>query len=238
MKKIISTILFLAVTAVYAQSFQISYNGEQVGESLDFIATEPDDDNELVIILTNDSEAVDSIFLMKRVIEEVPGSSNVFCIGGLCTEPDITASSSPMILQPGESSNSGTFHLLYNPGGAEGTTVVAYTFRSGDFIKSLTVNYIYRSVGIEEADICVNSLTAYPNPATSSVTVAYDLSGLRAGNTRLIITNLVGSKVAVRPINGTSGKVSMDLSNLDSGIYFYSIEADGKIVSTKKLIVK
>ena len=68
--------------------------------------------------------------------------------------------------------------------------------------------------------------------------MAYDLSGFRAGSARLVITNLVGSKVAVHSLNGTSGKVRMDISNLDSGIYFYSIEADGKIVSTKKLIVR
>ena len=84
----------------------------------------------------------------------------------------------------------------------------------------------------------MNSLTAYPNPATSSVTIAYDLSNLSSADTRVVITNLVGSKVAVRPIAGTSGKVSMDISNLDSGIYFYSIESAGKVVSTKKLIVR
>ena len=238
MKKIVSLILFLAVTAVYAQSFQISYNGEQVGETLDFIATEPDDDNELVIILTNDSQEVDSIFLSKRVREEVPGSTNVFCIGGLCAEPNVNSSSSPMVLQPGESSNSAMFHLLYNPGGNEGTTIVDYTFRAGNYTKSLTVNYMYGNTSIAEADIRVNSLTAYPNPATSSVTVAYDLSDIHSGNTRLVITNLVGSKLAVRNLSGSTGKVSIDLSSLDSGIYFYSVEADGKIVSTKKLIVK
>lgn len=236
MKKIIALISFLLVTAAYAQTFQISYNGEEVSDELDFTVTQADEDNELVLILTNNSEDVDNIYLTKQVIAEVPGSINLFCIGGACY--DSQSSSTPLVLQPGESSTGERFHLLYNPMGTEGITTVKYIFYTSRYSDSVTVNYIYGNVGVEDTELLVNSLSAYPNPATSSVTVAYDLSGFRTGSARLIITNLVGSKVAVRPINGTSGKVSIDISDLDSGIYFYSIEADGKIVSTKKLIVK
>ena len=238
MKKIVAFILFSAVIAVYAQSFQISYRGEQVGESLDFIAESPDDDNELVLVLTNNSQEVDTIYLVKHVLAEVEGSYNTFCIGE-CSEPDVTASTEPLILLPGESSDGRSFHLLYNPSGMAGTTTVKYVFTSGSFKDSVTVNYIYDPTGIEEVVVRVNSLTAYPNPATTSVTVAYDLSGLSTGSdASLVITNLVGSKVAERPIAGTSGKVSMDVSGLDAGIYFYSIESGSRIISTKKLIVK
>ena len=236
MKKIVSIILFLAVAAVYAQSFEMSYNGTQVGESLDFIVEVANDDNEFVLTITNTSTEVDSIYLTKTIIAEVPGSTNLFCIGEECYTS--SASTTPLILQPGESSTSRSFHFLYDPGDIEGTTIVKYVFTSGNYTDSVIVNYIYGSSSIATPDVRVNSLNAYPNPATSSVNVSYDLSNLRTGSTRLVITNLVGSKVAVRPISGTSGKVSIDISNLDSGIYFYSIEADGKIVSTKKLIVK
>lgn len=236
MKKIIALILFLAVTAAYAQTFQISYNGEQVDETLDLTVPIANDDNEFVIVLTNNSEDVDNIYLTKHVLAEVPGSTNLFCIGGACY--DSQSSSTPLVLQPGESSNGQQFHLLYNPGETEGVTTVKYIFYTSRYSDSVTINYIYGNVGVEETELLVNSLTAYPNPATSSVTVAYDLSGFHTGSARVVITNLVGSKVATRPINGTSGKVSIDLSILDAGIYFYSIEADGKIVSTKKLIVK
>ena len=237
MKKIVTLILFLAVTAVYAQSFQFFYHGEQVSGTFDFIADRANDDNELALIVTNNSNEVDSIYLTKHVISEVDGSYNTFCIGA-CVDPSVTTSSTPLVLQPGESSTNVSFHLLYNPCGNEGTTTVKYVFTSGSYQDSVTVNYIYGTVGVEEAAVSVNSLTAYPNPATSSVTIAYDLSNLSSADTRVVITNLVGSKVAVRPIAGTSGKVSMDISNLDSGIYFYSIESAGKVVSTKKLIVR
>ena len=236
MKKIIAFILFFVAVAAYAQTFQVTYNGEPVGETLDFIVTEPDDESELVLILTNNSEGVDSINLSKHVIEEVPGSRNLFCIGDGCYEDN--ASRFPLILQPGESSTRENFHLLYNPGSTEGTTVVNYYFSTSSYGVSLTINYIFGNTGVEEEELAVNTLTAYPNPATSSVNIAYDLSGFGNSDARIVLTNLVGSKVAVRPISGTSGKVNLDISALDAGIYFYSIEADGKIVSTKKLIVK
>ena len=238
MKKIISLILLMAVAAVYGQSFQISYNGEPVGEELNYIVEQGNEDNGLVVIITNTSNETESILLSKRVISEISGSYNTFHIGDCC-DPSITVAPVPFILQPGESSDGNSFHLLYNPCGKEGTTTVEYTFSSGSSSTILRVNYIYSTSGIANPDIRVNSITAYPNPATTSVTVSYELSGsLPSNDVHLVITNLVGSKVAVHSLSGTSGKVVMDLNDLDAGIYFYSIEANGKAVSTRKLIVK
>lgn len=236
MKKIISLILFMAVVAVYAQSFQISYNGEPVGEEFNFYVENANDDNELIFIITNTSDEPVTISLSRRVVSEVPGSYNIFCFGGGCYDSQNSAEN-PMTLQPGETSEGSDFHFLYNPCGNEGTTSVNYSFASADYSVSVMVNYIYSTVGISSSDLFVNSLAAYPNPASTSVTVSYDLSGLNS-DARLVITNLVGSKVAVRSLNGNSGKVNVDLSNLDAGIYFYSIEANGQAISTRKLIVK
>lgn len=237
MKKLATFILLLAVVTLSAQSFQISFGGSQLVGTLDYNIEEPNDDTELVLILTNNSQEVDSIYLTKYVLSEVPGSYNLFCIGSECYES--ASSTTPLILQPGESSDGHSFHLLYNPSGTEGTTTVKYVFTSGEYCDSVTVNYIYAATGIADANYCVNSMIAYPNPATSNVTVAYDLSGISSvGSGRLVITNLVGSKVLSRPLSGTSGKVNVDLSNLDSGIYFYSIEVGGKLLATRKLIVK
>ena len=236
MKKIISLILFMAVVAVYAQSFEISYNGEPVGEEFNFYVENANDDNELIFIITNTSDEPVTISLSRRVVSEVPGSYNIFCFGGGCYDSQNSAEN-PMTLQPGETSEGSDFHFLYNPCGNEGTTSVNYSFASADYSVSVMVNYIYSTVGISSSDLSVNSLAAYPNPASTSVTVSYDLSGLNS-DARLVITNLVGSKVAVRSLNGNSGKVNVDLSNLDAGIYFYSIEANGQAISTRKLIVK
>lgn len=236
MKKIISLILFMAVVAVYAQSFQISYNGEPVGEEFNFYVENANDDNELIFIITNTSDEPVTISLSRRVVSEVPGSYNIFCFGGGCYDSQNSAEN-PMTLQPGETSEGSDFHFLYNPCGNEGTTSVNYSFTSAGYSVSVLVNYIYSTVGISSSDLSVNSLAAYPNPASTSVTVSYDLSGLNS-DARLVITNLVGSKVAVRSLNGNSGKVNVDLSNLDAGIYFYSIEANGQAISTRKLIVK
>ena len=237
MKKNVTFILLMAVAAVYAQSFQITYNGEPVGEEFNYIVEEANDDNELIFVITNTSSEEISISLSRRVISEVPGSYNIFCFGGGCYDSQNQADN-PMVLQPGETSEGSDFHFVYNPCGNEGTTSVNYSFTSTDYSVSVLINYIYSTVGIGNSDLSVNSLAAYPNPATSTVTVAYDLSGISGSDVNLVITNLVGSKVAVRSLNGTSGKVGVDISNLDAGIYFYSIEANGQAISTRKLIVK
>lgn len=238
MKKIAAFILLMAVVAVYAQTFQITYNGEPVGDEFDYVVEQANDDNELIFVITNTSSEEISISLSRRIISEVPGSYNIFCFGGGCYDSQNHADN-PMVLQPGQTSEGTDFHFVYNPCGNEGTTSVSYSFTSADYNVSLQVNYIYSTVGIGSSDLRVNNFTAYPNPATTSVTVAYDLSGIgTSSDVNLVITNLVGSKVAVRSLNGTSGKVGVDISTLDAGIYFYSIEANGQAISTRKLIVK
>jgi len=47
----------------------------------------------------------------------------------------------------------------------------------------------------------------------------------------------VGVNITI-PIYSTSDKLSIDISNFTPGIYFYSIEANEKIVASKKVIVK
>ncbi len=236
MKRCVILLLLLVSATSFAQNFTITYGETEVGETFNAPVNSPDEDFELCFTITNTSTVVDSIFLEKQIIAEVEGSDNMFCIAGNCY--DAPVSTTPLILNPGESSGR-DFHFLYNPNNEVGTTTIRYIFTSGSFKDSVVVNYIYDPSGIAESPVKVSEMSAYPNPANDFVTVQYDLSGCNAGtNARVILTNLVGSRVLSNPIHNSNGRIKLDISNLDSGIYFYSIEANGKVISTKKLIVK
>ena len=146
MKKIVTFILLMAVAAVYAQSFQITYNGEPVGEEFNYIVEEANDDNELIFVITNTSSEEISISLSRRVISEVPGSYNIFCFGGGCYDSQNQADN-PMVLQPGETSEGSDFHFVYNPCGNEGTTSVNYSFTSADY--SVSVEHLHLVVDFD-----------------------------------------------------------------------------------------
>ena len=77
----------------------------------------------------------------------------------------------------------------------------------------------------------------YPNPFNPSTTIEFSLP--KTGNVTLKVFNVLGKEVASL-INGQveSGKhkVNFDASNLNSGVYFYRIDA-GNFIDTKKMIL-
>ncbi|MDY0082504.1 MAG: choice-of-anchor J domain-containing protein [Ignavibacteriaceae bacterium] len=82
----------------------------------------------------------------------------------------------------------------------------------------------------------------YPNPFNPSTTINFSLA--TDSKVSLKIFNVLGQEVAAL-INGQmsagSQKVSFDASSLNSGVYFYRLDADGidgqKFSSTKKMIL-
>lgn len=242
MKKLVLFLLASVVTmTAFSQSIKLYFEGEQCGETLNFTVDKMYDDNTLVIGVMNNTN--DSLFITveKEVISELDGSYNTFCLGA-CYDPAITVSPRTLDLAAGQTSVNEDLHFVYNPMGAFGTTTVKYKFydsRLNEVPTQIIVNYISEDVSIENHVVNVNKFNAYPNPATSQVTVQYELSNRTAGDdAHIIITSLVGNKVCSQRINSNNGKATLDLSNLVAGIYFYSLEVNGQIISTKKLIVK
>ena len=81
-------------------------------------------------------------------------------------------------------------------------------------------------------------LSNYPNPFNPSTTIQFTLGN--DGMTSLQVYNMLGQKVeTLFNGNAEAGKlyqVTLDASNLPSGVYFYRLES-GSFVSTKKLIL-
>jgi hypothetical protein len=77
----------------------------------------------------------------------------------------------------------------------------------------------------------------YPNPASTKAVLNYKLpNSVKSGEVKII--NLVGKTLKTIPITNREGKISIDVSDLSQGIYFYAINLDGVTVKTKKLIIK
>ena len=79
---------------------------------------------------------------------------------------------------------------------------------------------------------------AYPNPSSNVVNIAFDLKS--NNNVKVSILNLLGQEVInVADDKFTAGKseVSVDVTNLSAGVYFYSMTVDG-VSQAQKLIIK
>lgn len=93
-------------------------------------------------------------------------------------------------------------------------------------------------------DVAVNELTALsidlgqniPNPASTLTTIPFNTN--TAGTVELSVINLLGEVLIQELVDGKRGEnnAKIDVSNLDNGIYLYSIESNGKKL-TKRLII-
>lgn len=81
-------------------------------------------------------------------------------------------------------------------------------------------------------------LAVYPNPSRGQITVKLDQKV--GADYKLRLSNIIGQEirtVALKPELTTSG-LPLDLSDLRAGLYFYSLLVDGKVTTTKRLVLQ
>jgi hypothetical protein len=82
------------------------------------------------------------------------------------------------------------------------------------------------------------ALSVYPNPSRGLVTVKLDQKP--GTDYKLRLSNIIGQEirtVALKP-DLTAAGLPLDLSDLHAGLYVYSLLVDGKVVSTKRLVLQ
>lgn len=83
------------------------------------------------------------------------------------------------------------------------------------------------AVGVGEEEI--KEVKVYPNPFTNYLTVNAE----RYENAKFVLQNILGQKLITQTING---KTDILVDDIESGVYFYSVIADNKVVSSGKLL--
>ena len=101
----------------------------------------------------------------------------------------------------------------------------------------VTIKYTSYPVGVRETISSQGFLSSvFPNPADAKTCFTYSVpSGLQR---MIIIRNLIGATMQTEQLSSDAGKLTISTANLNDGIYFCSLMVDGKIIQTKKLIVK
>jgi hypothetical protein len=78
-----------------------------------------------------------------------------------------------------------------------------------------------------------NAAVLYPNPFNSSITIVMDETS-RMGNTELRIYNTLGAIVMNADVTKQTTTIATD--HLTSGIYFYNVIKDGRIIQSGNII--
>ncbi len=86
----------------------------------------------------------------------------------------------------------------------------------------------------EESGIKVNKI--YPNPASDYAYIDYQIS--ESIKAKITVRNLLGRIVGEYDLSKQENQIKMNVSDLESGVYFYTLSINGKSIKAKKLIVE
>ncbi len=87
-----------------------------------------------------------------------------------------------------------------------------------------------------EENALARAMQLYPNPATNSATLAYNLEN--AANLKVTIVNAIGQEVmTLNEASALRGELALDLAGLKEGLYFVRI-SDGNELAVKRLMIQ
>jgi Secretion system C-terminal sorting domain len=85
-------------------------------------------------------------------------------------------------------------------------------------------------------DINGNDIYVYPNPARTQLNLVF--GEMDANSAKLVIRNFLGSEVLSQKIDLKGNFENIDISDLNNGIYLYSLVVGGSPIVTKKFTVR
>lgn len=247
MKKIYLFTLILTSLTFYgiAQSVTLISKAGILGQNTTLIQAGTPDSSELVtyVDVKNITTEPVNIFCKKSVLSVMDSTESVMCWADGCYPSWVTVSPVAKTIDPGETVSEFSGHYVWigkNLGFTSGESVIRWVFYNAidmaDSV-SLTVYYTTYGAGLSESGIGPTALSnGYPNPANNRVTIGYSIPAGTDG--AIVIRDVLGSAKKTVGLEEVSGKVSINTSDLGSGIYFYSLEVNGKTAQSKKLVVR
>ncbi|MDB4062304.1 T9SS type A sorting domain-containing protein, partial [Vicingaceae bacterium] len=92
-----------------------------------------------------------------------------------------------------------------------------------------------RTIGIENTNLELD-LSVFPNPSNGQVTIQFGRNQLIGKQATIRLFNLIGEEIPIQENFSSKNKIFLDLENQASGIYFLSIELNGKMVNRKLIL--
>jgi hypothetical protein len=232
-------LLILAGFTCQSQSFFLADDSGELGNGKDVIQSGPSDTLQLItwLHLTNTTPNTLRVMMKKEELSMVPGTNSSICWAGYCYGPEMTVSSFPLVMLPGEEASGCFAH--YGPGGCRGVSIIRWIFfdesNPSDSL-SITVHYsTYPSATESHNDTRFSLAAAGPVPAGRQITMKYALPTGVSG--RIELRNNNGVIVSSYGGLSLSGNLSFAAEQLPAGIYFCTLLANGKAVKTRKIPV-
>ncbi len=221
----------------------ITQSGEYLYNREILLECDPDIVHEYPINLYNHSLIDVDYRVHKTNVHLDVGQESFFKFGEVEYTPSDNNSNASGVFIQANTTLEGTncFIAKFNGNGIDNNEffpTVQYKFfnrMSGNDADFVTLVYNVSGVGFNEIKSFEIS-SAYPNPASSWFSVDFNLPVFTTAN--LKVYSHAGQLTAVYPIQNQTNSMNVDIENYASGVYFLSIEIDGKQTGVEKLVVQ
>ena len=248
MKRIYTTLLSIFVLAcglvssAFSQSLQVidANTGAVLNDSAITASGLPSSTMQVSPYIVNTGTTTLNLKVEKVDINLLPNATNSFCVSSACYPPSTFVSPTATPLAPGDTLK--TFYIEYEANGDIGTSFTRYRVynetKTTD-TAAIFVNFTTSVTSLSDNISAQNQetvLEVFPNPAHQEAYIRYQAP--QASQVRLTMYNLLGTTVKKMQLNSNKGQVAVNDTGFKPGIYFCTLEADGKSISTKKFIVR
>ncbi len=81
----------------------------------------------------------------------------------------------------------------------------------------------------------IQKLKLYPNPARDYIFIEYDVIYIKEA--KLQIYNSIGAVVYTKTLEEKQDNLRISVTDYKNGLYFCSLQIDGKLLNTKKILI-
>lgn len=209
-----------------------------LSESIDFSGKIGTTQRKSLIIQNESSQQKE--YSLRGLLGSVGSSQNLkVCLGERCYDPKKELSKIKFMLGPGEIYTD--LYLEFDLGISEGRGSFDLQFIQGNNTRDMfTIEAVYDVYTPNPADTMHKDISIgeiYPNPSNRIAQIDYDYKNPNA-IAKIVLNSFIGNPVAEYQLDPLQKSLAINVSNLNPGIYFYTLFVDNKNIVTKKLVVK
>lgn len=239
MKK--TTTLLFAFAIIFSS---FSQSIEPIDWPMTVIVDEAENPFEVAVDVENTSSSALDIRVRTEVESIVANTDYRICWGPVCFGWTTDDFESPEGIMPNLAAGeiNSTFYTDYRHNGNDGMTVINYCWfdhNNPSDEACFTMNWCLNT----DCSVSVDGTASFgeispigPNPMVGLSSFSYQFYR-SFSQTQVVVHNLIGEKVKTIDLDNKVGIVILDAIDFESGVYFYSLIADGNVIGTRKLVV-
>ena len=116
------------------------------------------------------------------------------------------------------------------------------------FLFTISFSFANKNVGLSDLEENISQIDTstinfyelqtiklYPNPASDHLFIDYEIIYVKEAE--LMIYNSIGAIIYTKELEDKHDKIKISVSDYKNGLYFCSLQIDGELLNTRKIIV-